>query len=439
MHTRTSCSAAAQARYFQVGDRGCSRVVVECRTEMRGGSRHCPKQNFLSLLFGCRRRQPISDRFRGISDYCSPFAFVSLVCLLSHLCALSSGGGVGSSPLWRSAFCWLFGSPANAEMAWQGLSVSTGDALESLGLIHDRLNKGEYVHFWRSSFLKTFALLACYNACKRFLFRSVPESNYLLLGRSFAVLRVERAKSQQQRSLEDTFALDGDLLKNVTTSRDPVEAHGVKFYRKRAFDLPPDAPSSVYFWTLDEKLYLVEVIPRAPPQQPQLLLPEAVRQGRVEETRAMLLCDASLVNVKLHAWQWPIVTEAVKYKQYDVVELLLLFGANVNEPSVGGSHATPLHQAAFRGEERMILLLLSKGANLLARTKGGNLPVHNALLQPLFETVSLFLEEAKARHPYAPLQTWLEPPNRFCNTDLLRGLLLCPLRPRSPELSALDS
>ena len=60
---------------------------------------------------------------------------------------------------------------------------------------------------------------------------------------------------------------------------------------------------------------------------------------------------------------------AVFLKQYEIVELLLEAGADI-EGAVGPDGRTPLMSAAYWGDAEMVRLLLNKGANAQAKTGG---------------------------------------------------------------------
>ena len=60
---------------------------------------------------------------------------------------------------------------------------------------------------------------------------------------------------------------------------------------------------------------------------------------------------------------------AVFLKQYEIVELLLEAGADI-EGDVGPDDRTPLMSAAYWGDAEMVRLLLNKGANAQAKAEG---------------------------------------------------------------------
>jgi hypothetical protein len=57
--------------------------------------------------------------------------------------------------------------------------------------------------------------------------------------------------------------------------------------------------------------------------------------------------------------------------------------------------ATPLHQAAYRGDLETAQFLLENGANLYARTRGNYLPLHNAILQGHCNVIDLYAKRSR--------------------------------------------
>jgi ankyrin repeat protein len=85
---------------------------------------------------------------------------------------------------------------------------------------------------------------------------------------------------------------------------------------------------------------------------------------------------------------------AVKY-------LVEEMGADVNEADNRGY--TPLHNAAFRGDNEMILYLISKGADVHVETKSGDTAVDMAngpvqRLQPFPETMKILMDMGVKNH-----------------------------------------
>ncbi|MDP2897204.1 MAG: ankyrin repeat domain-containing protein [bacterium] len=85
----------------------------------------------------------------------------------------------------------------------------------------------------------------------------------------------------------------------------------------------------------------------------------------VERTSAYL-------NLGDHGGQTALHLAAAKGR-YDVVDLLVGFGANVN--AAGNDGRTPLHVAAAAGDDAVVALLLLKGANAATRDKEGKTPL----------------------------------------------------------------
>ncbi len=103
-----------------------------------------------------------------------------------------------------------------------------------------------------------------------------------------------------------------------------------------------------------------------------------IQIGSVDLVSKLLLYDRDFLQLEFHSWRWTPLIEAVHHNHYAVVQCLLQAGAVVNRRSSGGSYATALHQAAYRGDPAMVTLLLDYQADLTLRTKGGHLPIHNA-------------------------------------------------------------
>ena len=89
---------------------------------------------------------------------------------------------------------------------------------------------------------------------------------------------------------------------------------------------------------------------------------------------------------------------AISQTKYNLAEYLIEKGADVNaiiqnEPGVEG--ASPLHLAAGRGHIHLVSLLLSKGANPIARTKGGQTPADVAALYKHEEVLKVLMSAIK--------------------------------------------
>jgi hypothetical protein len=75
----------------------------------------------------------------------------------------------------------------------------------------------------------------------------------------------------------------------------------------------------------------------------------------------------------------------------EVVKILLLYGANIDENPTGyGLHA--IHLAAEEGHDDIIELLLSNGSNINARDDGGRTALYYATHYERYSTVELLLK-----------------------------------------------
>lgn len=104
---------------------------------------------------------------------------------------------------------------------------------------------------------------------------------------------------------------------------------------------------------------------------------EAVKKGDTAKVNSILSMKPELVNISndfIHLAIWHCHEESRK----DVVDILISMGADVNARDKGGG--TPLHAAAGLGEKDIIEILLANGADIHARNEFGSTPLHNAAL-----------------------------------------------------------
>ena len=73
-----------------------------------------------------------------------------------------------------------------------------------------------------------------------------------------------------------------------------------------------------------------------------------------------------------------------------MAELLLTSGANVNARTRNGN--TPLHSAAFYGHMEIAELLLARGADVNAKTQNGTTPMHWAAIKDHKDVVEMLLQ-----------------------------------------------
>ncbi|MEA2239191.1 MAG: hypothetical protein QOC81_3915 [Thermoanaerobaculia bacterium] len=84
---------------------------------------------------------------------------------------------------------------------------------------------------------------------------------------------------------------------------------------------------------------------------------EYARLGDIETLAAMAANDPSIAK------QDSVMMAAVDFRHYALAEWLLAHGANVNARADAQSHQTPLHNAAWNGDLRMVQLLIAAGAD----------------------------------------------------------------------------
>jgi len=133
----------------------------------------------------------------------------------------------------------------------------------------------------------------------------------------------------------------------------------------------------------------------------------AVTGGDVEAVRSMIKQNPLLVNSR-RPDKHPLLVIAAQGDHWDLVELLVNKGADVNAASTGGTalhyaaskgkgevvafllengadpnaedmiRRTPLYHAVWQGHEDIVSLLLARGATVNVRDKHGTTPLHNA-------------------------------------------------------------
>ncbi len=101
----------------------------------------------------------------------------------------------------------------------------------------------------------------------------------------------------------------------------------------------------------------------------------------------MLLDKGANPNSRIINSDEPLLVYACFSGQYDVVQLLLAHGADVNAIRVNG--LTGLHMAALRGNVEIAQFLLEKGANINVLTKDGVSPLAYAEMIQNIEMIAL--------------------------------------------------
>ncbi len=122
-------------------------------------------------------------------------------------------------------------------------------------------------------------------------------------------------------------------------------------------------------------------------------LSRAVRKERKATVEALISMGAN-VNTTNAIGSTPLHFAAIS-GNLDIVRLLLENGAEVNAKTNGGDlpGVTPIHAAAFEGQTRIVELLLVKGADINAVTQSGYTPLRRSVDQGDLVMAKLLLEK----------------------------------------------
>lgn len=111
----------------------------------------------------------------------------------------------------------------------------------------------------------------------------------------------------------------------------------------------------------------------------ELLYDNAI-DGNIEAIKALRSQGAGLEWIDKEG-KTPLIVACMNPEQYILAKLLIKLGANVNAYRPGRHAGTPLHHAAKRGLDKMVMLLLSNGANPLVRNDDCQTPLNVARLR----------------------------------------------------------
>ncbi len=98
---------------------------------------------------------------------------------------------------------------------------------------------------------------------------------------------------------------------------------------------------------------------KKPPTELDVELLEAVKTGNLEEVHKLIEEDPDVVHARTREWSTPLHV-AIQAGHYDIVELLIEKGADINAKNINGN--TPLHTAVSQEQTTMIELFLRKKA-----------------------------------------------------------------------------
>jgi len=127
---------------------------------------------------------------------------------------------------------------------------------------------------------------------------------------------------------------------------------------------------------------------------------EAVEHGQIDTIKSLLEKKPELISARYDGG-YSLLSVAIWFgnssSTIDVIELLISKGADVNAKT--NSDRTPLHEVAGLGENEVIKLLLDSGAEVNAKTHIGITPLHCAALNGRHNgTIQLLLDNGADIH-----------------------------------------
>ena len=156
----------------------------------------------------------------------------------------------------------------------------------------------------------------------------------------------------------------------------------------------------------------------------QLDIFEACAAGREERVRDLLEEDPAQVNAIADDGFHPLEL-ACFFGHYEIAELLLEYGASVDEPSHNPMEVMPLHSAVASQSLEIVRLLLEHGAPVNARQSEDFTPLHAAAQNGDLEIMHLLLAygaDPDARDVEGKTPLWFaEAEGHQAAADLLRA------------------
>ena len=116
----------------------------------------------------------------------------------------------------------------------------------------------------------------------------------------------------------------------------------------------------------------------------------AIRENRTEILKLLLESKADLNNEEYRTMPFPPLTLAISSKNYDIVAILIKYGADINK--VDGYDRSPLALAAILGSTDIVNLLLKSGADVNAKDTEGSTVLMIACSRGYREIASLLIK-----------------------------------------------
>ena len=124
---------------------------------------------------------------------------------------------------------------------------------------------------------------------------------------------------------------------------------------------------------------------------PDISFHEAAALGNIKTIKKYLDADTDVNAKSKGLFDWSALHYATGSGHYESVQLLIKKGANVN---ISGPSGTPLHHVLLYGQKKQITiakLLISNGADVNAKNKTGEKPLHHAAAKGFKETAELLI------------------------------------------------
>ena len=146
-----------------------------------------------------------------------------------------------------------------------------------------------------------------------------------------------------------------------------------EFIRQRRKDIREETADGMPIWRAEPKeLFVIREEDAFSP------IPDSIwRAAHAGNTKAIErhLAEGADVNAKDGKFGVTLLSWAALGRQIDAVELLILKGADINARNNDGN--TPLHTAAFLGENEIAQLLVKNGADVNVRNDDGDVPMNS--------------------------------------------------------------